>query len=35
MSILMVVYSDFHGPDARGVKRKTVLARTVTARRPR
>ena len=31
----LIVYSDFHRPDAKGVKRKTILARTVTARRAR
>ena len=29
----LLVYTDFNWPDAKGVKRKTVLARTVTAKR--
>ncbi|HEX7897638.1 MAG TPA: sialidase family protein [Planctomycetota bacterium] len=29
----LLLYTDFHWPDAKGVPRKTVLARTVTARK--
>ncbi len=29
----LLVYSDFNWPDAQGVKRKTILSRTLTAKK--